>query len=273
MISQGFEEKKYAEKLIYQDFDIPRCKVKFNKNLHKVNNFMTKGLLISRTQKLFLHKTFLLDKTNASFITYKNYRNIYNNLIRKSREKFYTDSLSNEKNPKKIWDIYKELTTGKKSENGIKEILINGSLNNDSKEMAENFNTFFSTVGSKISKGIKKIERTADHFLIENPDTPLLKIDEVGPVLICDILKSLESKKSCDIDGISSCLLKYLNTTITVVLLLLLYSTLALKMAPFLKSLNLVGLSPFLSPGIHSCVITIGQSPLLAPCLKFLKKL
>jgi len=37
----------------------------------------------------------------------------------------------------------------------------------------------------------------------------------VGPVLICDILKSLESKKSCDIDGISSCLLKYLNTTIS----------------------------------------------------------
>lgn len=104
---------------------------------------MTKGLLVSRAKKLSLHKTFFMVKTDTSFTTYKNYRNIYNNLLSKSREKFYTDSLSNQKNPKKIWDIYKELTTTKKSENGIKEILINGSLSNDSKEMAENFILYY----------------------------------------------------------------------------------------------------------------------------------
>ena len=69
----------------FYNLSFPLTKVKFNKNIHKVNNFMTKGLLISRAKKLSLHKTFLMVKTDTSFTTYKNYRNIYNNLLRKSR--------------------------------------------------------------------------------------------------------------------------------------------------------------------------------------------
>ena len=205
----------------FYNLSFPLKKVKFNKNIHKVNQFMTKGLLISRAKKLILHKTFLTEKTDISFAQYKNYRNIYNNLVKKSREKFYTDSLNGQKNPKKIWDIYKELTTGKKSENSIKEILVNNSISTNSKEMSEEFNAFFSTVGSKISKSIKKIDQSADHYLPKDSVTPILKIDDVGPVLICDIIKSLQNKKSCDIDGISTSLLKFLNTTISTPLALI----------------------------------------------------
>jgi len=203
------------------NISFPIQKVKFNKNIHKVNQFMTKGLLISRANKLTLHKTFLIEKTDTSFNVYKKYRNIYNNLVKKSREKFYTDSLNGQKNPKKIWDIYKELTTGKKCVNSIKEILINNSPSNDSKKMAEEFNAFFSTVGSKIAKSIKKIDRTVDQYLPNDSDTPVLKIDKVGPILICDIIKSLQAKKSCDTDGISTSLLKFLNTTISTPLALI----------------------------------------------------
>lgn len=39
----------------------PVKKVKFNRNIHKINNFMTAGLLVSRATKLELHKKSILD--------------------------------------------------------------------------------------------------------------------------------------------------------------------------------------------------------------------
>ena len=57
----------------------------FNKNIHKLQPFMTKGLLASRRTKL---KLLLILKENPSVETlnaYKQFRNLYNQLIRASK--------------------------------------------------------------------------------------------------------------------------------------------------------------------------------------------
>ena len=68
------------------ELHFPLIKVKLNRNVHNVNNFMTKGLLISRKNKNLLQKKALLEPQLFS-VSYKNYRNIFNSLIRASKHK------------------------------------------------------------------------------------------------------------------------------------------------------------------------------------------
>ena len=69
----------------------PMKKMKFNKNKHKINNYMTKGLLISRNNKIILQKK-AIAKPNLFYNAYKNYRNIFNRTIRLSKQMFLDDN-------------------------------------------------------------------------------------------------------------------------------------------------------------------------------------
>ena len=60
------------------------CPFKLVKNNKKKNglHWITKGILISRKQKEFLHRKFLKTKSNDTEITYRTYNRIYNKVIR-----------------------------------------------------------------------------------------------------------------------------------------------------------------------------------------------
>ena len=67
------------------DLHFPLTTVKFNKNFHKISEFMTPGLLTSRRTKLTLHQTAITSNTPHNWNTYRNYRNLFNKLIRISK--------------------------------------------------------------------------------------------------------------------------------------------------------------------------------------------
>ena len=48
------------------DQNFPLTKNKFNKNFHKINSYMTKGLLILRMTKMNLHKKSVNDPSNTN---------------------------------------------------------------------------------------------------------------------------------------------------------------------------------------------------------------
>ena len=79
------------------DFYLPITKIKFNRNVHKINCFMTRGLLISRNTENALHKRYLTEPSANNKLAYVNYRNIYNSLIRRSRKEYYADILAKNK--------------------------------------------------------------------------------------------------------------------------------------------------------------------------------
>ena len=92
------------------DIHFPLTKIKFNRNMHKINNFMTTGLIVSRAKKAALHKIYLKDLSADSKHAYILYRNIYNKLVRIAKKEYYADSLKKcRKNPKKTWDTYREI--------------------------------------------------------------------------------------------------------------------------------------------------------------------
>ena len=103
---------------------------------------MTKGLLISRNNKLTLQKKALANP-NQFYNSYKLYRNVFNRIIRASKQMYLDDNFKKyQKNPKKTWDLLKETTFGTKTSREIKEITSNGKTTNDPNEMANIFNKF-----------------------------------------------------------------------------------------------------------------------------------
>jgi hypothetical protein len=59
----------------------PERKIKFNKNFHKIKNWMTQGLLVSRLTKIRLGKISIKMPTCENITSYKNYCNLYTMLI------------------------------------------------------------------------------------------------------------------------------------------------------------------------------------------------
>ena len=102
---------------------------------------MTTGLLISRTTKLKLHKMALTDNVPFNWQQYRAYRNIFNKTVRLSKKFHYqSNTEQNIKNPKKTWDILRELTTGKKDQTPIEKIKIDGKFITDPTQIANEFN-------------------------------------------------------------------------------------------------------------------------------------
>jgi hypothetical protein len=71
---------------------------------------MTNGLLISRNTKNVHHKTSIVDPTAANITKYKNFKTIYQRVIRAAKKHYFTSKLeANASNPKKTWETLNEI--------------------------------------------------------------------------------------------------------------------------------------------------------------------
>ena len=59
----------------------PTQRIKFNRNMHKCNEFMSAGLLVSRVNKLNLHKACILDPSPLNITAYKNFRTVFQKTV------------------------------------------------------------------------------------------------------------------------------------------------------------------------------------------------
>jgi hypothetical protein len=178
---------------------------------------MTNGLLISRTTKNKLYLKSVSHPSDANSQTYRIYRNLYNSLVRRSRQLFYTTDLEAARNnPKKTWDILREVTTGRDPRQPISEITTNTETLSDPPLIAEEFNNFFSSIGSKIANSIPPSRTDPLSYLPDNPNVPDLNLNQTGPSQIIDLLKTFDNKSTPDIDGISIKLLKFVSHEIAV---------------------------------------------------------
>jgi DNA polymerase II small subunit/DNA polymerase delta subunit B len=61
--------------------------------------------------------------------------------------------------------------------------MINNTLTNDPLEIAEEFNNFFSNIGSTISNTVNPTTLEADDFVPPNPNPPSLDFSATSPSL------------------------------------------------------------------------------------------
>ena len=131
---------------------------------------------------------------------------------------YYESSLHKfKKNPKKTWDLIKEVTFGHTNvDNKIDKLTVNNNVITDPQMISDEFNNFFTQIGSKISDRILPTVAQPENYLNNNGNIRNLDLGQTGPVHFCDILKSFETKKSQDLDGINIDLLKFISHSVNI---------------------------------------------------------
>jgi Reverse transcriptase (RNA-dependent DNA polymerase) len=188
------------------DIYFPLRSVKFNKNYHSIENWMSPGLLISRREKIRLFKLSAKVPSPRNIATFKNYRNIYNKLTKLAKKLYYEKQfLKFQSNLKKTWQLIYEVIKKSNSKNDpIQHIIVNNVSISDPRIMAESFNEFFSNVAVKIVNEIVPTDRPPDKIEL-NENSPLFSFSDdpltSGEIIEC--FKSIQKKKTPDANGLS----------------------------------------------------------------------
>ena len=230
------------------DLNVPQKRKKFNKNYHKINGYMTQGLLISRRTKINLLKKSINEPSESNIRNYRNFRNIYTKTLRASRKLYFDSNFQKaRKNPKKTWDLIREAIGSDPAKPKIDKLSVSDRSVDDLKQIPNEFNKFFTTAGKNISDSISNTLTEPENFL-KADNAPLLEFSLTSPGEIVDIIRAFQSKTSTDIDGMSMKLLK--SVAIEISFPLAHIFNLSLKNGTFPSELKLSRVIPIHKGGI-----------------------
>ena len=139
---------------------------------------------------------------------YRQVRNYVNNLRKTLKKEYYhANILENSRNPKHLWNLIKSVTSNKKTGGSVNCINVNGKTELDAGVIADEFNAFFLSVGSKAC------DTNSSHSLDQgntqqNHTTSVFQFVNIGESFVLDQLKNIQTSKSCGPDGIPPKLLK-----------------------------------------------------------------
>ena len=184
------------------NLNFPLKKMRFNKNIHGIKPFMTKGLLKSRETKKNLYMATLTDRSPPTLQRYKNYKNLYFKTLRAMKKLHYSNKFEeNAKNSKKTWDTINEVQGRPKKSESVDKININGALETDPLKIATEFNSFFTRVGKHISNSIPPVSKAPEDYINYNRDIPNLNLGNTTPEHIKKVIAKFQPKTSCDVQG------------------------------------------------------------------------
>ena len=154
---------------------------------------MSKGILISGTQKIKMGKLCHSHPIQENLIAYRNYRNLYNTVIRGAKKMFFEKELVKaQSNLKKTWSILKNAIKKRNKKTSLIELNIDGVLISDPKIIANNLNVFFTNVARRIVNEIpaSDIPLYDNDNMIPN-NIPMLNFVN-NPVTCTEILETLK---------------------------------------------------------------------------------
>jgi Reverse transcriptase (RNA-dependent DNA polymerase) len=214
---------------------------------------------------------YLIDRSEQNKVTYNNYRNLYNKLVRASKKLHISNKLTeNAKNPKKMWEILNEITKGKKGECKIEKIKVNDAELTDPKQIAEEFNKFFTSVGTKISEGIPLTNLDPTNLMPDHNVNSNLQFGNMSVADFISTINSLQPKNSSDISGISTKMLKLLKFELAVPLVHLF--NISLKNGIFPNKLKVSRTVPIFKAGDKTLCDNYRPISLLSTLSKVLEK-
>ena len=178
-------------------------KTKFNRNIHKLEQWYTQGLLTSRITKLKLDKIASQCPSVQNIQRFKQYRCIYNKLLKSAKKLYYDNELVKHKsNLKKTWTLLRQALNrkAKKSDHNIACMKINGKLNFDPSAIAEHLNNHFTTAPSAIIENIHPVPNQNDNQYEDDiNEKPIFNIREnqITVSEIVETVKLLELQAHC----------------------------------------------------------------------------
>ena len=162
--------------------------------------WITKGIKKSSRKKQRLYIKFLKSKTSKSETEYKNYKNLFEKIKKKSKNLYYSSLLKKYENKsKKTWQVMKEITGKSKINTNIfpKMLKMKNEITYDTKKITNEFNDLF-TNNKKIPKVVNSFHEYLTSF------NKFLKEDELSFDEFETAFKNLKRNKASGADELNS---------------------------------------------------------------------
>ena len=198
--------------------DVDTAVSQFNKNVLEVLNrhapltkkrlrdsspqWVTEELLDAIKRRDYLKKIASRTKANTDWTRFKKQRNFVINLNNRLKKGHYQRVLDeNKSNSKKLWKTLNNLVPNDKKSNSSPQFITDekGIEITDKKEIAEKFNSFFVSVGSKLA-AVFNFSRT-DH-ICPSVCPNSFNFSNVSLATVQKLIKQLDNEKSTGLDGI-----------------------------------------------------------------------
>ena len=174
-------------------------KTKIISSKRKMKPWLTSGILKSVKTKSRYFKLYKLGLMNET--TYKNYKNKFTSMLRCAKENYYRILfINNKKNSRIIWSTFKDLLGKNKEMNILQKVRIGDSDITDENQIANAFNSFFSSIGPNLDINLPHINKSHSDFM--PPTVPQsFFLNPTTPDEICGLLLKLKKKKT-DINSV-----------------------------------------------------------------------
>ena len=251
----------------------PEKTTRFNRNFNRKEKWLTTGLLTSRRTKISLCTLSIKEPSVINIQNFKSFRNLYNKLIRVAKKQYFDDELvKQQKNLKETWKILKEaIKSNTNRSNTVDFLKVNGIGTSDHGKIAESFNEHFSTMAEQVASKIPPTSLSPDHYCktvecsFKSAHIPI-SLSE-----LLDTTKTLQSKVSSDMNGLSSSFLKEIISSITSPLLHIFNLTLSKGIVPM--QLKIAKVVPIFKNGDPENVDNYRPISLLCTLSKILEKI
>ena len=188
-------------------------------------------------------------------INFKTLERIVKENIKVAKREYYFKTFTAQKNDmRKTWRTINDTLNSKSNKSKFPtKFIVNNKTITDHKEIADQFNIFFSNIGSTISEAIKLDDSTlAFTDYLNNPTEHRFNFSKITEKETLTIINNLKSKNSSGKDEISNKLLKSIKCEISKPLTIIINQS--LKTGIFPGALKVAKVKPLFNKGDNCCL-------------------
>ena len=200
---------------------IPKKIQRLNRRKHCIEPWMNRELLTLINKKNDKYQDWKSTNNDVENKVKKNnfktFERIVEENIRAAKREYYFKTFTAQKNDmKKTWKTINETLNRRRNKSKFpSEFIINNRSIADHKEIADQFNIFFSNIGSNLSHSIEIVDNTLDFTdYLNNPTEHRFNFNVITESETLSIINKLRSKNSSGKDEISNNLLKSIKDDI-----------------------------------------------------------
>lgn len=172
----------------------------------KINEWVNDELRSAIKERDFLIKTAAQTKCSSNWAKSKTARNKVNKLKNKIKGKYYQNTLRDLRQKlRELWKKIKEIIPNSTSNKVDSVTLDDGSVINDNKSIANQFNNFFTYIGSKLGS---KFSTCTSDINISPPNGNTFNFQSISLKKVEEVVHSLDNNKATGLDGIGVKFLK-----------------------------------------------------------------